>query len=75
MENNFEELGYFKEYFVGSKFIGVIKCEKDREVMGYNGRKIETLSEDTILGNKQKLKKGVEVTTYLQILCGKMLRK
>lgn len=74
MENHiFSHLGYFKEYYIDNKFIGIIVCEKDREVIGYNGRVKETLKENVCCSNKKVIKKGSEVTTLLYPLCGKIL--
>lgn len=68
----FEHIGYFREYWVEGKYIGSINCEKDREHIGYEGRKIETLTEDLILSNKRKIKAGTEVKTLLYPLCGRV---
>ena len=74
MENHiFEHLGYFREYYIGSKFLGMVVCDKDRQEIGYWGKKTEPLTEDVILTNKQKIKKGTVVTTLLYPLCGKIL--
>jgi hypothetical protein len=69
--NKFEQIGYFKEYYQNGKFIGCItNVEKDREQIGYYGKKSETLESDLIV-NKKKLKKGSIVETMLYPLCGK----
>lgn len=74
MKQIFEDLGYFKEYYVNSKFIGFINhVEKDREVFGYFGRRTEVLEVDITLDNKRKLRKGTEVVTQLQHLSGRRL--
>lgn len=68
--NKFEQIGYFKEYYQNGKFIGCItNVEKDREQIGYYGRKSETLESDLIV-NKKKLKKGSAVETMIYPLCG-----
>lgn len=73
MEPIFEINGYFKDYYVDGKFIGNERCEKDRDVFGYEGRKKEILQEDKILGkSKKKIKKGTLVITELQIICGRV---
>jgi len=69
----FEEIGFFKDYYIERKFIGSLICEKDREVFGAYGSKKEILTEDIIL-RKKKIKKGTEVTTILNKLCGKMIK-
>jgi hypothetical protein len=68
----FEDLGYFKEYYINNKFIGTINCDKDREEIGYFGRKNETLESELILSNNKKIKKGETVQTILYPLCGKL---
>jgi hypothetical protein len=68
--NKFEQIGYFKEYYQNDKFIGCItNVEKDREKIGYYGKKSETLQSDLIV-NKKKLKKGSIVETMIYPLCG-----
>lgn len=60
---------YFKEYFVNSKFIGYKNfVEKDRDYLGFKGEKKYILENDVFLENKRKIKKGIEVQTYLQLL-------
>ena len=66
----FTEFGHFKEYYIENKFIGVIDCEKDREIYGHFGRKIETLDEDVETSNKRKIKKGTSVMTMIFPYCG-----
>lgn len=73
-KDHFEHLGYFKEYYIGIKPIGTINCEKDREIMGYEGRIKEVLEEEITLSNNRKIKKGTEVTTILYPLNGKLIR-
>lgn len=68
----FEELGFFKEYYIDNKFIGTIGCEKDREKVGYYGRRVETTTEKIELSNGKKIKSGTEVITYLYPLNGKL---
>ena len=72
METKFENIGYFKDYYVNRKFVGTVRIEeKDREVFGYTGRKEEVLTEDMVI-NKKKLKKGTTVITELGVLCGRI---
>ncbi|CAB4218093.1 hypothetical protein UFOVP1605_4 [uncultured Caudovirales phage] len=70
----FEHLGFYKEYYVGNKFIGKIETRKDREEIGYSGRKKELLSADVDLGKGKKLKAGAEVITMIYPLCGKSIK-
>jgi hypothetical protein len=72
MQNTFQELGYFKEYYINNKFIGTLPCEKDREVIGYNGRQKETLQNKIVFKNKKSIKAGTEVYTFLYPLTGKI---
>lgn len=37
----------------------------NNEVIGYNGKKTEVLSETIVLDNKKKIKKGTEVLTII----------
>jgi len=71
MENTFQDLGFFKEYFVNGRFFGTIKCEKDREIVGYLGREEEVLKETVILDNKKRLIAGIRVATIIYPMCGK----
>lgn len=70
----FEEHGFFKEYWIGTKFLGYCICQKDREITGYNGRKEETTESEILLTNKKKIKVGTKVTTTIYPLCGKSIR-
>lgn len=68
----FIDLGFYKDYYVNNKFVGSLECEKDREEMGYNGRKKEILTESITFKNKKVIKANTEVMTYLYPLCGKL---
>jgi hypothetical protein len=70
----FEELGYFKEYFIGNKSIGTLPCEKEREVMGYTGRVSEMLKNEIVLSNGKKIKAGTTVISVIYPLCGKIIK-
>jgi len=75
-QTTFEHIGYSVDYFIENKYVGSTKVqEPDREVCGYQGRRIEILKNDVTLLNKKQLKKGVEVKTELVPLCGKFIRK
>jgi len=75
-QTTFEHIGYSVDYFIENKFVGSTKIqEPDREVYGYQGRRIETLESNITLINKKVLKKGVEVKTELVPLCGKFITK
>jgi hypothetical protein len=69
--NKFQEIGFYKEYYQNGKFVGcVTNVEKDREKIGFYGKKSETLENDLIV-NKKKLKKGTVIETMIYPLCGK----
>ena len=70
----FEPNGFYREYYIASKFIGKIRCEKDRETIGYEGKRNETLDNDILLDNKKKIKKGTEVMTMLYPFCIKLIK-
>lgn len=72
IESKFEHLGYFKEYYLNCKFIGTLKCDKDRDTFGYFGRQKEVLKSNITLENKKVLKQGLEIETMLFPLCGKI---
>lgn len=67
----FENKGYFREYYVGDKYIGYVKCEKDRETLGWYGKQTHIAEENIIVG-KRTIKKGTEYTTQLQMICGRI---
>jgi hypothetical protein len=72
----FEQLGYFKEFYINGKFMGYVNhIKKDREEIGYNGRKNEVVKELVTLDNKKKIKAGTEVMTIIYPLCGKQIGK
>lgn len=68
----FTNIGYFKEYYLNGKYLGNIKTEKDRDIIGYNGKKEEILTQPLILDNKKKIKANISYTTILYPLCGKI---
>lgn len=68
----FEIKGYTIDYYVNGKTIGSIRVEKpDRELFGYEGKIITTLTEDVTLSNKRIIKKGTVVLTECMPICGK----
>lgn len=70
----FQVLGYFKEYYSNNKFLGTISTEKDREEIGYYGKKSEVLLNDIYLDNKKKIKKGTEVQTVIYPINGRSIK-
>ncbi len=74
----FEHHGYHIDYWVNSKYVGSIKTDTpDRDQTGYVGRQTFTLA-DPITVNKNggrdvTLPAGVQVTTELIPICGKII--
>ena len=65
-------IGYFEEFIINGKFIGLKTCkEQDREI-GYYGKKTFIAEEDIILENKKKIKKGQEYYTRYYPLNGRI---
>jgi len=72
--SQFEQLGYFLDYMINDKFIGTtILKNPDRKEVGYFGRIDEVATEDIILDNKKRVKKGQSFYTMMYPLCGKKL--
>lgn len=69
----FKELGYYKEFYLNGKMIGLANCELDREEIGYNGRKKEIFDSTIVLTNNKKIKPQVEYLTIVYPLCGKTI--
>lgn len=57
-------MDFFREYYLNNKFIGFVPCEKDREIIGYNGR-IKEVSDMAIKVGKKTIKPGQEFMTIL----------
>lgn len=68
----FKEIGFYKEFYLQGKLIGIVNCKKDREEIGYLGRRKETLQSELLLTNKKKAKANVEYLTIIYPLCGKL---
>lgn len=73
--SEFEHIGYFKEYYIDSKFIGTINCELGDREIGYEGRLGEMVFEKIKLSNKRIIKAGTLTTTIIYPLCGKHTTK
>ncbi len=70
----FTELGFFKDFYLGNKFLGSAKCRKPKSrIIGYAGRTEETFSEDIILDNGKTVKAGWTVITMIYPLNGKKI--
>lgn len=69
----FEINNYVKEYYINGKLIGkIILDNPDRETLGYSGKRLEVLTEDTRF-KKRLYKAGTEVYTECAPICGKVL--
>lgn len=76
MKTEFEHLGYFKEYYIGTKFIGNLSLkDMDRELTGYAGRQFETTAKVVILENGKKIKPGTAIMTMTYPLNGKIISR
>ena len=63
----FETIGYYKEYYIDSKFIGTIRCELGAREIGYNGRLGEVVFEKIKLDNGKIIKPNTIATTKYSI--------
>lgn len=57
-------IGYYKEFYVGNKYMGKVTCEKDREIVGYAGKKSHVADTNIVLGRKT-IRKGEHYTTII----------
>ena len=77
MKQVFENLGWHRDYRIGSKYVGFVHMnEPDREKHGYAGRQTFVLAEDVVVdrnGKPYTIKAGVQVTTECIPLCGRVL--
>jgi len=72
MKTEFEVLGYSVDVYYKKKYFGCYSIEeKDRELMGYYGRKKEILKETFTYKNK-KIKVGETITTECFPICGNL---
>lgn len=68
----FEHLGYAVDYHVNGKYVGSINIqEKDREVVGWAGKKHGIAEENIKFSNRKVIKVGTPYYTFLYPLCGK----
>lgn len=69
---SFEVKAFAKDFIVRRKLIGTIVIEnQDREVFGYAGKRSEVLADDVQLSNGKIIRKGTEVETELNPICGR----
>ena len=64
-------IGYFQEYYEGSKYIGKLECkEQPNRTIGYAGKADYVANTDINLGRK-KIKAGSKYTTIYYEMQGK----
>jgi hypothetical protein len=73
----FEIIGYFKDFYIGSRYIGSITpVKKDRSKCSWYGQQDHIAKSDVLLDKNKKIPKGSTYRTRLMPLCGKSnLRK
>ena len=68
----FEVFGYFKEYWVDERYLGIKDCDKpEREVFGYYSRMDFEALEDIEFKKGKVIKKGQIYYTRTYPFCGK----
>ena len=71
MSKHFEHLGYAKDYFMGAKYIGTLRCSWPANYpTGYNSR-VNHVAEETIRIGKKRIPAGASYWTIVNPLCGK----
>lgn len=66
-------IGYFEEYIIAGKFIGVKACQEQPDrVIGYYGTKPAVAENDIVIDNKRKIKKGQQYYTRYYTLNGRV---
>lgn len=69
--SQFQEQGFYVEYMVAGKYVGSINiAQPDRKEIGYYGRIDAVATDDILLNNKKRIKKGTKYYTRLYPLCG-----
>ena len=71
MTEQFEHLGYAKDYFIGAKYIGTLRCSWPANYpTGYSSR-VDQVAEETIPIGKKRIPAGASYWTIVNPLCGK----
>lgn len=71
----FETIGYSKDIFYNGRYFGSVRLdEKDRETIGYYGRREETTDVDIKFKNKPKIPAGSIIMTQIHPLNGKLIK-
>lgn len=74
MTEQFEHIGYAKDYFMGAKYIGTLRCSWPANYpTGYNSR-VDQVAEETIRIGKKRIPAGARYWTIVNPLCGKALK-
>lgn len=72
----FETIGYFLEYSIDNKFIGCINIDSpDRDSIGWASAEKGIATENIVLSNGKRIKKGQEYITRLYPLNGRIKKK
>lgn len=69
-----ETIGYFEEFIIDGKFIGCKNCVEQKREFGFYGKIVSVASEDIILDNNKKIKKGKTYYTRYYPLNGKIIK-
>lgn len=73
---DFESLGFFIEYLVDGRLIGVVNVkENDRGSVGYESTKRHIAEETITFKRNKKIVKGQEYYTRIYPLCGKVIKQ
>jgi hypothetical protein len=69
----FKTIGYFEEYVIEGKFIGLKVCEEqpEREI-GFYGKRILTAETNIVLENNKKIKAGQKYYTRYYPMNGRI---
>jgi len=68
----FEQLGFFRDYFVDGKFVGSVKLNDYEGQIGYYSKKTLVVENEIVLDNKRKIKKGTTTYHFTYPLNGKL---
>lgn len=75
MTEQFEHIGYAKDYFMGAKYIGTLRCSWPANYpTGYNSR-VDQVAEETIRIGKKRIPAGASYWTIVNPLCGRLNAK
>jgi hypothetical protein len=72
MKQQFNHIGYTKDYFVGDKYVGSMRCEHSGPT-GYDSRRDQTAKENIKVG-KKTIKAGTDFWTIVIPLSGRIIQ-